>query len=216
RRKSKSAKLLYFNNTMKGGSVSIPCYYEPLYQNHVKYLCKGYFWVSCSAVIKTNQLKTSEKFSISDDTNQRIFTVTINDLTYFWLSVKKCIKCISFFFFQGMKSLTVSQQEIAAFEGGSVTAVCRYKYPKEKGVMWCRLGSICVTSRVGSIDGTTVKINMSVPNIFTVTMSDLRTESSGWYWGAVGDLQIPVHIIVHKVTSATTTALHPNTSKILA
>uniref|UniRef100_A0A3Q0QZ69 Immunoglobulin V-set domain-containing protein n=1 Tax=Amphilophus citrinellus TaxID=61819 RepID=A0A3Q0QZ69_AMPCI len=98
----------------KGGSVSIPCYYEPLYQNHVKYLCKGYFWVS-----------------------------------------------------------------------------------------------------FGSIDGTTVKINMSVPNIFTVTMSDLRTESSGWYWGAVGDLQIPVHIIVHKVTSATTTALHPNTSKIL-
>uniref|UniRef100_A0A3Q0QZZ7 Immunoglobulin subtype domain-containing protein n=1 Tax=Amphilophus citrinellus TaxID=61819 RepID=A0A3Q0QZZ7_AMPCI len=204
-------QLSIVNAPSKGGSVSIPCYYEPLYQNHVKYLCKGYFWVSCSAVIKTNQLKTSEKFSISDDTNQRIFTVTINDLTYFWLSVSTgTVNSLC------MKSLTVSQQEIAAFEGGSVTAVCRYKYPKEKGVMWCRLGSICVTSRVGSIDGTTVKINMSVPNIFTVTMSDLRTESSGWYWGAVGDLQIPVHIIVHKVTSATTTALHPNTSKILA
>lgn len=114
-----------------------------------------------------------------------------------------------------MKSLNVTQQEIVGFEGESMTAVCCYNYPVEKGVMWCRLGSSCVTNQDGSIDGTAVKINASVPNLFTVTMSDLRSESSGWYWCAIGDLQMPVHIIVHEVTSTGTTALRTNTSKIL-
>lgn len=114
-----------------------------------------------------------------------------------------------------MKSLNVTQQEIVAFEGESVTAVCCYNYPVEKRVMWCRLGSSCVTSQDGSIGGTAVKINASVPNLFTVTMSDLRSESSGWYWCAIGDIQMPVHIIVHEVTSTGKTALWTNTSKIL-
>ncbi|KAM8723654.1 uncharacterized protein AB9X84_003587 [Acanthopagrus schlegelii] len=37
-------------------------------------------------------------------------------------------------------------------------------------------------------------------------MSDLRTESSGWYFCTDGQLQIPVNVIVHELTSATTTA----------
>lgn len=72
-----------------------------------------------------------------------------------------------------------------------------------------------VTNQDGSMGGTAVKINASVPNLFTVTMSDLRSESSGWYWCAIGDLQMPVHIIVHEVTSTGKTALRTNTSKIL-
>uniref|UniRef100_A0A8C4GVY1 Immunoglobulin domain-containing protein n=1 Tax=Dicentrarchus labrax TaxID=13489 RepID=A0A8C4GVY1_DICLA len=63
-----------------GDSITIPCLYESKYINHVKFLCKGYTWTSCSYAVKTNQ-PSSGKFLISDDKSQRIFTVTINDLT---------------------------------------------------------------------------------------------------------------------------------------
>lgn len=63
-----------------GHSVLIPCFYGPEYKNHVKYLCKGSKWLSCTYEIKTNQ-PYSAKYSISDDKNQGVFTVMIKDLT---------------------------------------------------------------------------------------------------------------------------------------
>lgn len=117
-------------------------------------------------------------------------------------------------FFQGKPSLYVDYKEIIAFERGSVTVMCHYEYPEV--TEWCRLGSTCVTDQAGSIDGTTVTINASVPNVYTVTMSELRTESSGWYWCVKGDLQMPVHVTVHELTSTTTTTMSPSTaSKIV-
>ncbi|XP_036944511.1 uncharacterized protein LOC119013762, partial [Acanthopagrus latus] len=64
-----------------GGSVSIPCLYGRNYINNVKYLCKGTSWNSCSCAAKIN-VPSSGKFSVSDEKKKRIFTVTINDLTY--------------------------------------------------------------------------------------------------------------------------------------
>uniref|UniRef100_A0A667ZIU0 Immunoglobulin V-set domain-containing protein n=1 Tax=Myripristis murdjan TaxID=586833 RepID=A0A667ZIU0_9TELE len=75
-----------------GGSISIPCLYDTRYKNHVKYLCKGSYWLWCSYEVKTNQPSTPGRFSISDDKKQRIFTVTINDLmaedTDYWCAVE--------------------------------------------------------------------------------------------------------------------------------
>lgn len=128
------------------------------------------------------------------------------------------IKTNSFMFyfclFQGISSLYVDQQKLTAFEGGSVTAMCHHKYPKK--TKWCRLGRDCVTDQSRLIRGTPVTINTSIPNIFNVTMSELRTESSGWYWCSNGDLQVPVHITVYQLTSTPTTSTTPSTtSKIL-
>uniref|UniRef100_A0A3B5KGZ4 Immunoglobulin domain-containing protein n=1 Tax=Takifugu rubripes TaxID=31033 RepID=A0A3B5KGZ4_TAKRU len=39
--------------------------------------------------------------------------------------------------------------------------------------------------------------------IFTVTMSGLKMEDSGWYWCSRGDLQMPVQIIVREKPSTT-------------
>ena len=67
-----------------GGSISIPCLYGQSYREHVKYLCKGYFWLTCDdmiAIRPKEKNNRSGRFSISDDTNQRTFTVTINDVT---------------------------------------------------------------------------------------------------------------------------------------
>ncbi|XP_029926955.1 polymeric immunoglobulin receptor-like [Myripristis murdjan] len=210
-----------------GGSISIPCLYDTRYKNHVKYLCKGSYWLWCSYEVKTNQPSTPGRFSISDDKKQRIFTVTINDLmaedTDYWcaveikpwpdkkqklnLSVSEVLLLIVVFS-QGPPSLYVDQQEVTGFNGGSVTVSCRSTSSGEM-MWWCRLGSICVNES-GSINGTAVTISASVGKVVNVTMSDLRFESSGWYWCAKGNLQMPVHITVYEQT--TTTTISPTTT----
>nr|XP_033469960.1 uncharacterized protein LOC117248802 [Epinephelus lanceolatus] len=203
-----------------GASVIIPCLYDKQYINHVKGLCKGYYWDFCSYVVQTNR-RNSGQFSISDDKSRRIFTVTFKDLTaedtdywcavevdrgsdvreYFQLSVTK-----------GTPSLYVDHQTITGFIGGKITISCHYRNSGE--TKWCRLGRSCVTSPSGSIDETTVTINASVPDVFNVTMSGLSAQSSGWYLCVSGDLQMPVHVTVDKqpTTNAPPTTTQRNKS----
>lgn len=94
-----------------------------------------------------------------------------------------------------------------------MTVMCHHKYPKE--TKWCTLGGDCVTDQNRLIDGTPVTINTSIPNVFNVTMSELRTESSGWYWCTSGGLQVPVHLTVYGLTSTPTTTTIPSTTNFL-
>ncbi|KAI3363262.1 hypothetical protein L3Q82_011890 [Scortum barcoo] len=190
-----------------GGSITIPCLYESWYIKNVKYLCKGGHWNSCSKEIKTNQ-PNSGKFSISDDKSRRIFTVTIKDLTdtdtgYYWcaLEIDGGSDAGQYFYLsvtRGAPSLSVSPQEVRGFEGEMININCPRLSPNNSGKMeWCKLGSSCVTVwSSGSIDGATVTIKSTVHNIFTVTMSGLRIESSGWYWCDDGGQQMPVHVTI--------------------
>ncbi|XP_051816272.1 uncharacterized protein LOC127537604 isoform X2 [Acanthochromis polyacanthus] len=204
-----------------GDSISVPCLYEQKYEDHVKYLCKGNPWLFCQIVITTNQQPCSERFCISDDTIQRIFTVTINNVTdedkVFWCAVERSglLADVHQRFELSVTTVTPSlyvnqKEKITGHEGGSVTVLCHYNYPEV--TRWCRLGSSCVTAQTGCIDGTTLEINASVPNVFNVTMSKLRTKSSGWYWCASEDLQMPVHLTVHELPSTTAAILIPNTT----
>nr|XP_040034930.1 uncharacterized protein LOC120820825 isoform X4 [Gasterosteus aculeatus aculeatus] len=186
-----------------GGSISIPCLYSSQYTNHVKYLCKGYYWISCTYEVRTDQ-SNSVKFSISDDKIQKIFTVTVNELTnddsYYWFAVENNDGADDGYRFHlsvttGTSSLYVDNQEKTAFLGGDITIKCHHQ--RNPGEMrWCRMGSSCVTQRSGSIDGTEVTINTNVPNVFSVTMRGLKTESSGWYLCVSGNLQFPVRLTV--------------------
>ncbi|XP_030264513.1 polymeric immunoglobulin receptor-like isoform X2 [Sparus aurata] len=196
-----------------GGSISIPCLYEPHYRDHEKYLCRGGVWLFCTIKVGTNRPQNSEKFSIADDKKQTVFTVTINDVTHknngnWWCAVDRGITDIRKKFQLSVTEdepiLYMIKQEVEAFEGGSVTVICYYKHEKVTG--WCRLGNPNCVSRTGSISGTKVTINSSVPQVFSVTMSDLTTESSGWYFCTDGQFQIPVNVTVHESTSTTTTA----------
>uniref|UniRef100_A0A3Q1H7W7 Immunoglobulin domain-containing protein n=1 Tax=Anabas testudineus TaxID=64144 RepID=A0A3Q1H7W7_ANATE len=185
-----------------GRSISIPCLYDSKYTHHVKYLCKGYYWMTCSYTVKTDQPGSSQKFSISDDKDQRIFNVTINNLTdddsYYWCAVEIQDDTQLFLSFPPDDStLYVDHQEMTGFNGGDVTISCYHSISGEGG-WWCRLGGSCVMESSGSIDGTTVIISVNVPGAFTVTMRGLRTESSGWYYCVKGDLQMPVHLTVNE------------------
>ncbi|XP_042358790.1 uncharacterized protein LOC121955056 isoform X2 [Plectropomus leopardus] len=198
-------------------SISIPCLYEPGDIKDVKYLCKVKTWGLCLKTVTTKEPDDSGKFSISDDPKQRIFTVTINDLSDEDISYSCAVekrfldvkKRFELSVTAGVPSLYVDQQEITAFEGGSVTVRCFFK--RRKVTKWCKLNNGCVEGPTGSIDETTVKIDTSVANVFTVTMSGLRPESNGWYLCYKKDFQMPVHITVLQLTPTTTT-MTPSTA----
>ncbi|CAI5654319.1 unnamed protein product [Oreochromis niloticus] len=204
-----------------GKSISIPCLYESQYKNHVKYLCEGYYWTYCSDAVKTNKPDPSGKYLISDDKKQNIFTITINKLTvkntYYWCAVEINNGPDHGQYFQlsvisGTPSLYVDHQRITGYIGESITIRCHHSNSGE--MKWCRLGRNCVTGSSGSTDGTTVTAHMRDPNVFTVTMSGLRTKDSGWYWCAKGDIQIPVYLTVTEkpITTTTTAATTPTTA----
>ncbi|XP_070834185.1 polymeric immunoglobulin receptor-like [Chaetodon trifascialis] len=197
-----------------GKSISIPCLYGSQYTNHVKYLCKGEYFNFCSYAIKTNQ-RNSGKFSISDDRNQRIFTVTINDVMdrdsgFYWCAVENNggADVREYFHLSVTRDsprLVVDHQEIKAFTGEKIIINCSHH--NSGGMKWCRLGGSCGTVSSRSIDGISVTINERYHNVFTVTMSGLRTESSGWYLCVQGDFQMPVHLTVtEKPTTVTETS----------
>ncbi|XP_056880602.1 polymeric immunoglobulin receptor-like isoform X3 [Takifugu flavidus] len=200
-----------------GDSVSIPCLYDPKYTSHVKYLCQGYSYNSCSYAVKTNQ-QSSGRFLISDDREKKVFTVTIKDVregdTDFWCVVEINGGRDDGTYFQvsvtrDVSSLYVDHQEVTGFNGGQTTIKCYYQNSGQ--AKWCRVGGPCVTQSQGSIDGTTVFINETPPRVFTVTMSGLKMEDSGWYWCSRGDLQMPVQIIVREKPS-TNEAEKPSTT----
>ncbi|XP_040929877.1 uncharacterized protein LOC114870698 [Betta splendens] len=200
-----------------GHSLTIPCNYDTYYTNHVKYLCKGYTWTSCSYEVKTNQAHHSGKFTISDNKTKRIFTVTINHLTisdtgYYWCAVEINNGGDDGAFFHvlvttGAHTLYTDHQEITGFIGDSMRI---WFHSRNRGaVKWCRLGSSCATVTSKSINGINLDIHENPYDNFTVTMSRLRTESSGWYYFVKGDLQMPVHLTVTERPSTTT--LSPTT-----
>ncbi|KAE8284641.1 hypothetical protein D5F01_LYC17976 [Larimichthys crocea] len=193
-----------------GRSISVPCLYESQYTHHVKYLCRGDHFGNCYTEVKTNQQNSSGKFSISDDKHQRIFTLTFNnqsvDDTNYWCAVERNdgphdAKRFQLSVTRGSPQLSVDHQEITGFNGDDVTI--HFKYNISGKIQWCRLGWSCVKEQSGSLNGARVTINVNVTD-FTVTLSGLRTESSGWYLCTKGDLQMPVHVTVKE---------RPSTSK---
>ncbi|XP_040906051.1 polymeric immunoglobulin receptor-like isoform X2 [Toxotes jaculatrix] len=195
-----------------GGSIIIPCLYASQYVNHVKYLCKGYYWNSCSNTVQTNQVRSSGKYSINDDKTQRIFRVTIKDLTHedtdYWCIVEIIGGPDDGQYFRlsvttGTATLYVDNQEIIGFKGDQITITCYCSNCRQ--VQWCRLGGSCVSGPNGSIDGTKVTISEKASGAFNVTMNGLMTKSSGWYLCVKDDLQMPVHVTVTEKPTTTTT-----------
>ncbi|XP_039477544.1 polymeric immunoglobulin receptor-like [Oreochromis aureus] len=194
-----------------GKSISIPCLYESQYKNHVKYLCEGYYWTYCRYAVKTNEADPSGKYLISDDKKQNIFNVTINQLAHkntdYWCAVEINDGQDYRQYFQlsvtsGTPSLYVDQM-ITGYFRENITIICHHSNSGE--MKWCRLGRNCVAGSSGSIDGTTVTTHMRDPNVFTVKMSGLKSDDSGWYWCAEGDIQIPVYLNVTVKPITTTT-----------
>ncbi|KAK0149356.1 CMRF35-like molecule [Merluccius polli] len=188
-----------------GTTVSIPCLYESKYRSHVKYLCKGETWNSCTDVIKTNSRSHNSVYTISDDPARDVFTVTIRSqevgTSHYWCAVEiddgadegEQFQLVS----RGNSSLSVPEQNIAAYVGQSVDILCYHRYPVTPG--WCRLelGRCVWGGQDGAAGGAHVTFNASQPTVLVVTVRDLRLETSGWYMCVQGDLNIPMLLSVH-------------------
>ncbi|KAK2824369.1 hypothetical protein Q5P01_021544 [Channa striata] len=70
------------------------------------------------------------------------------------------------------------------------------------------MGRSCVTGSSGSIDKTSVTLTEKDHDGFTVTMSELTIENSGWYLCVKGDLQMPVYLTVTEKPTTTTSSTH--------
>uniref|UniRef100_A0A674A0I8 Polymeric immunoglobulin receptor-like n=1 Tax=Salmo trutta TaxID=8032 RepID=A0A674A0I8_SALTR len=204
----------------KGGFITIPCLYDLIYRNHVKYWCRGYYWLVCSTVVHTDHQKTSGNTSISDDINQQIFTVTMrrlssSDSEYYWCFVERKNEAddgvgLQISVSPGTPELYVDQQELTGVVGGSVTVRC-YSSKLGGSGRWCRIGGLCVAvGHPGALDGTFVKLvqeqrETTKGYVLMVTMSGLMMENTGWYWCEKGDLQMPVHVTVNQATTTQST-----------
>nr|XP_046214599.1 polymeric immunoglobulin receptor-like isoform X1 [Oncorhynchus gorbuscha]XP_046214600.1 polymeric immunoglobulin receptor-like isoform X1 [Oncorhynchus gorbuscha] len=192
----------------EGGSITIPCLYHHGSEKHVKYWCSGYFFHFCSTLIRTDSQSASNWLSIADNVTTRVFTVTMKNLQlgvsgYFWCAVENGDTTHLYLSVAtGTAGLYVDQQHVTGVEGQSVTVNCNYRNSGD--FCWCRLGGSCVERTVGNLDGASVELKRILANgkkVMIVTMSQLKMKNTGWYWCAVGDLQMPVHITVNQSTT---------------
>ncbi|XP_048868495.1 uncharacterized protein LOC125740829 isoform X2 [Brienomyrus brachyistius] len=151
--------------------------------------------------------------STKDDPDQRVFTVTISNLTAedsddYWCGVKISGDTdvgdeVYLSVTNDSPELSVDKQEVTGVEGDSVTVQCRYTYDYGQK-LWCKFGGFCVSERSVSLDGRPVQIRDDrVNRVFSVTVG-LERKDNGWYWCANGIQQIPVHITVSQTTTTTT------------
>jgi len=79
----------------RGERVHIRCSYKSRYESNPKYFCKG----ECNTgnkiiMVKSGSPAKDERFSLTDDTTARVFTVTITDLRtedqgLYWCAVER-------------------------------------------------------------------------------------------------------------------------------
>ncbi|XP_039503551.1 CMRF35-like molecule 3 isoform X5 [Pimephales promelas] len=80
----------------RGERVDIRCSYESGYESYSKYFCKGDCLLSSDIMVKSGSPAEDERFSLTDDTTARVFTVTITDLRtedqgQYWCAVERII-----------------------------------------------------------------------------------------------------------------------------
>uniref|UniRef100_A0A673FTE1 Immunoglobulin domain-containing protein n=1 Tax=Sinocyclocheilus rhinocerous TaxID=307959 RepID=A0A673FTE1_9TELE len=78
---------------LRGERVDIRCSYEAGYESNSKYLCKG----ECrNIMVESGSPAEDERFSLTDDTTARVFTVSITDLRtedtgLYWCAVERTL-----------------------------------------------------------------------------------------------------------------------------
>ncbi|XP_048866451.1 polymeric immunoglobulin receptor-like [Brienomyrus brachyistius] len=77
---AQSVRTVSWVSAERGGSVTIPCYYDQKYKHHVKYWCRGSNWNSCSTLARSDSSQPAGKVSLSDDPAHLVFNVTMSNL----------------------------------------------------------------------------------------------------------------------------------------
>ncbi|XP_037351255.1 CMRF35-like molecule 1 [Talpa occidentalis] len=85
------------------GSLTVRCRYDPAWETHKKWWCRGALWVSCNILVTTTgseQEVKNDRVSIRDNHRYRMFTVTMEALTRgdadtYWEIVTKILPVVA-------------------------------------------------------------------------------------------------------------------------
>ncbi|XP_048011905.1 polymeric immunoglobulin receptor-like isoform X2 [Megalobrama amblycephala] len=199
-------------SVQEGKSIIIPCWYNHMHVNNVKYLSTGDHWALSKYVEFSDGRNKHKTVSISDNKTSNVLIINMRDIqrrqsgTY-WCAIdapKSLRKSFNLKVTAGISGLYVEDQMLTGFEAGSVTISCHYHLPRKFGIKWCKLGGKCVEEARGTLDGASVEISND-HGVVIVSMSGLKMENTGWYWCSVKELQMPVHIAVSARIETTTT-----------
>uniref|UniRef100_A0A671MCQ6 Si:ch211-114l13.12 n=1 Tax=Sinocyclocheilus anshuiensis TaxID=1608454 RepID=A0A671MCQ6_9TELE len=173
-----------------GGGINITCKYERKYTENAKYFCRGQN-PGCSDLIKTEDKDKwvhSERFSLYDDTRAAGFTVTIRDLSEEDSGTYQCGVDIHL----SKDSYTEVKLNVLTGEG-NVDIQCPYEsgYEEQKKYL-CRGECPIVINKDKPVESESAAkdkrfslTDNKTARIFTVTITDLRTEDQGKYWCGV-------------------------------
>ncbi|XP_037387043.1 polymeric immunoglobulin receptor-like isoform X2 [Pygocentrus nattereri] len=210
---SESKETLKNLTVRRGGSLTIPCFYDEKYKSKHKYWCKGQDWLLCKIVAYTN---TSGRTSVTDHPTQNMFTVELKSLQdsdsgYYWCAVEitggSDDKDYLYLTVSSDPAVSVMNSRVSGQEGGSVSVQCFYsaEYKKEKR-NWCRFKDKCfLGGRTNTSQNSAVLVIDYGKGSVSVEMRGLQKSDAGWYWFSAGDVGVTVHLTVTERPSKETT-----------
>ncbi|MFT7809361.1 uncharacterized protein LOC111860735 [Arapaima gigas] len=173
-------------------TLTIQCHYGEEYRDHVKYWCRMRTQSSCTTIVSTDAAERRGQVSIADDPAHHVFHITMRDLQMMDTDVYWCgVKTNNTELYMAPLNLTVTA-------GGNVSIQSFYSEGnREQEKRWCRRGSSCVTAEGSKTSQDRVHLDVDDRRcIFTVTVTRLESNDTGWYWITAGDQHLPVHISV--------------------
>ncbi|KAI4882770.1 hypothetical protein NFI96_017989, partial [Prochilodus magdalenae] len=202
----------------RGGSLSVPCFYDHKYKTNRKYWCKGYYWSSCQIVAYTN---TRGRTSVTDHPTQNMFTLELNSLQdsdsgSYWCAVEIGGHSVPddrdylYVMVSADPAVSVINSRVSGQEGGSVSVQCFYSAGyKNKQRQWCRFKdwSCYTVGRTVTSQNSAVQISDDGKGSVSVKMRGLQKSDAGWYWFSAEDVAVTVHLTVTERPSGKITCI---------
>uniref|UniRef100_A0A673JF84 Immunoglobulin domain-containing protein n=1 Tax=Sinocyclocheilus rhinocerous TaxID=307959 RepID=A0A673JF84_9TELE len=189
-------------SVQKQQTITIPCLYDQKYVNYPKYMSSGGVWIFSHYV-------SHSRMSVVDNRTENVFTATlreaeVRDSGTYWCAVTlPGYDAGTHLYLQVTEAgLRVSSQTVSGYEGGNVTIRCR------GASHWCRIRGSCVGRDGGSLERTAVMCDDA--DALRVTLWQLKTEDSGWYYCSNEDSQMPVHVTVMEALDITQFTTNPS------
>ncbi|XP_034557967.1 polymeric immunoglobulin receptor [Notolabrus celidotus] len=200
-------------SVLEGQSVVIACHYEPQYEHYVKYWCRGTTREFCTSLARTDDIGSSnpdkDRVRISDDLDQLVFTVTMQDVkkgdTGWYICGVEIgsiwsADVVTFSNIRVLDGMSVVNSQVTGEEGRSVTVECLYSESyRESRKKWCRSGdwSSCRLIDAGeSYEDASVAISDDRTRTYTVTLKKLQLKDTGWYTCAAGKHKMSIQVLV--------------------
>nr|XP_023663135.1 polymeric immunoglobulin receptor-like isoform X1 [Paramormyrops kingsleyae] len=180
----------------RGGSVTIPCPYDGRYESHVKYWCRGSVWGSCTTIVRTDFPQKKGEVSIRDDPDQRVFTVTMDNLEtggsdIYWCCVEVTGTDVGDQVYLSVTEAVSTMSTVFVQSGGSVTIPCFYSNMyQHQEKYWCNGSDWSSCTPIVRTNSPKKSAEVSIRDdpgqrLFTVIMNNLKIVDSGYYWCGV-------------------------------